>query len=133
MGQLAFNHLGHAALLDHDHDRVFSDLNGTAIKVDELRGVEAERTKFDTIFVDCGSIPLDLLDERDERASKSDHVWQAMAAKDTGAHLEEVFCRRIHVFDGEALAHDQERMRERFHKRFTRQTPSVSCRPLRFG
>ena len=85
---------------------------------DSARGrLEAERAEVHAIFVDCGAVPLHLLDERDERAAEGDHIGEAAAAEHARAHLEEVLGGRVDVVDPEALTDDEERIRQRAEQR----------------
>src|SRR5262245_30094739 len=74
MGQLALDHLRHAALLDHDEyaPRQFGDW--AAVKIDEPRRVEAKRAQLDAVFVDGRAVPLHLFDESDQRTAEGNDI-----------------------------------------------------------
>ena len=107
MGELALDHLRHAALLEHDQHASRHLGDRTAVEIDELRRLEAERAEIDAIFVDRGAVSLHLLDESDQRAAEGDDVGESAAAENAGAHLEEIFRCGVGVFDGKPLADDQ--------------------------
>ena len=110
MGELTLDHLRHAALLQHDQHAPGHLGERSAVEIDELRRLEAERAEIDAIFVDRGAVPLHLLDQRDQRAAEGDDVGESAAAQHAGAHLEEVFGGGVGVVDGKPLADDEQRM-----------------------
>src|SRR5262245_22358385 len=117
MGQLALDHVGHAALLDHDEHapRQFGDR--TAIKVDELRRVEAKPTQLDAVFVDARAVSLHLLDKSDQRTAEGDDFGERAPAQHADAHLKEIFSGDVGISDGELVADHQQRMRQCAEKR----------------
>ncbi len=102
MGELALDHLRHAALLEHDQHAARRIGQRSGVEIDELRRLEAERAEVDAIFVDGGAVPLHLLDESDERAAEGDDIGEDAAAQHARAHLEEVFGGGVGVVDPEA-------------------------------
>ena len=117
MGELALDHLRHAALLQHDHDAAGHLGDGSAIEIDQLRRIEAERAEIDAVFVDRGAVALHLLDQRDQRAAEGHHVDERATAQNPGAHLKEIFGCCVGVFDGMPLADDEQRMRQSAEQR----------------
>ena len=112
MGELTLDHLRHAALLQHDQHAARSLGQWSAVKVDELRHVEAVGAEIDAIFIDVRAVALDLPDERDERTAEGDDIAERMAAENRRAHLEEVFTGGVDIFDAETLADHEQRMRQ---------------------
>ncbi len=117
MGELALDHLRHAALLEHDQHTPRHLRNRAAIKIDELRRLEAEGAQIDAVFVDRGAVPLHLLHESDEGTAEGDHVGERAAAQNARAHLEEIFRGGVGIFDGKPLADDKKRVGQRTEQR----------------
>src|SRR5579885_36538 len=113
MGELALDHLRHAALLEHDQDAARRVGQRPAVEIDELRRLEAERAELDAVFVDGGAAALHLLDEGNQRAAEGHHVGQVPLAENAGAHLEEIFRRGVGVVDPEAAPDRHKRMGQR--------------------
>ena len=118
VGELPLDHLRHAALLQHDHHAAGRVGQRPAIKIDELRRIEAEGAEIHAIFVDGGAVALHLLDEGDERAAEGDDFGERVAAQHARAHLEEILGRGVGIFEAKAVTDDEERMGQRAEQRF---------------
>ena len=125
MGELALDHLRHAALLEQDQHVTRRFGERPAVEIDELRAIEAERAEVDAVFVDMGVLPLHLLDEREEWAAEGDHLAERVAGEHGRAHLEEILGGVVGIGDAEIRADDQERMRQRAEQRFRWKSSAV--------
>src|SRR5262249_34754846 len=140
MGELALDHLCHAALLKHDESASGHFGHGPAVEVDEFGRLEAERAEIDAILIDGGAVSLHLLHKSNEWAAESDDVGELAPAKHSRAHLEEVLCGGVGVggvegVDLEPLADDEERMRKCTEQRLSLdlQRLGTATKPGPFG
>src|SRR5262249_32629030 len=116
--ELTLDHLRHVPLLQQYQHTTGRFRQRTAIEIDELRWIEAEGAEIDAVFVDMRLVPLHLFDERDQRTAERDHVGELAPAENRGAHLEEIFCGGVNVFDAKPCADQQQWMRQRIQQRF---------------
>ena len=112
MGQLAFDHLSHAALLQHDQDKARLIGQRAGKHIDELGALDARHHDLDAVFIDRRVGAPDLLDQRQQGRAERDDVGQALALQHRlAAGREDLGCR-VGIDDAVILAEHQDRMRQ---------------------
>ena len=113
VGELALDHLRHAALLQHDDDMalIFRERRRRRHRRALAGGIR--QAEIEGIFVDGGVGLANLRDQRQQRAGEGDEIVDLAAPQPIFADAEEHLGGKVHIDDAITGPQNQDRMRQR--------------------